>query len=83
MSKVAGYREFQSKKGNTCRLLTVLSPYSDKEREKGCVGNRTEDIFLPDDCDLKITEADIDKEVVIDWSVVGGRAFVNGVVLKK
>ena len=81
--KVVGYREFQSKKGNKCRMLTVMSPYTDREKEKGSVGNRTEDIFLPDDCDLTITEADIGKEVVVDYSIVGGRAFVNGVVLKK
>lgn len=84
MSKLAGYREFTSKKsGKLCRMIAVMSPYSDREKENGAIGNRVEEIFLPENSLPNITETDIGKEVVIDYDIVGGRAFVNGVVLKK
>lgn len=83
VGKIVGYREFDSKKGNTCRLLTLMTPYSDREKEKGAVGNRTDDIFLPDACKLKITEASIGQDAVVEYSVSGGRAYVENVVLKK
>lgn len=83
VGKIVGYREFDSKRGNTCRLLTVISPYNDRDKEKGAVGNRTEEIFLPDACKLKITEASIGQDVVVEYSVSGGRAYVENVVLKK
>lgn len=82
-SKVAGYREFESKKGNRCRLLTLMTPYSDREKENGAVGNRMEEIFLPEGCNLKITESSIGQSVAVDYSVRGGRASVENVVLLK
>lgn len=83
-AKVMGYREFNSKKtGRLCKMLAVATPYNASEVQSGCVGFRVEDIFLPDDCGLKVSDSDIGKEVVIDYNVVGGRAYVNGVVLKK
>lgn len=83
VSKVIGYREFQSKKGGLCRLLTLMSPYDEEEKERGAVGNRTEEIFLPDKCDLRITEANIGQTAVVEYRVIGGRAYVQNVVLKK
>lgn len=83
VGKIIGYREFESKKGNTCRLLTLMSPYSDRDKEKGAVGHRVEDIFLPDACKLKITEASVGQDAVVEYSVSGGRAYVENVVLKK
>lgn len=83
VSNVVGYREFNSKKGNKCRVLTLMSPYSDRDKEKGCIGNRVEDVFIPETCDLQITEASIGQIAVVEYSIFGGRAFVNNIILKK
>lgn len=82
-SKIAGYKEFTSKKGHECRLLTLMTPYSDREKERGAVGNRMEEIYLPDGCNLRITEDSIGQKVSVEYSVRGGRASVENVVLLK
>lgn len=81
--KLLGYRQFTSKKnGRLYRMIAVMSPYSAAQKAQGCVGNAVEEIFLPDECDITVTEADIGKTVLISYSVQGGRAFVTDIEIK-
>ncbi|MCH5272734.1 MAG: hypothetical protein J1E35_03580 [Lachnospiraceae bacterium] len=77
--KVVGYSEFNSKSGGLCRVVTVSEPYNERQKQKGAVGLKCEDIFLPSDCTLKVTEKDIGREVNIDYEISSGRAYVIGV----
>lgn len=77
--KVVGYNEFNSKSGGTCRVVTVSEPYSARMIAKGAIGSKCEEIFLPDDCTLIITEKDIGRELNIDYEINSGRAYVVGV----
>lgn len=77
--KVVGYNEFQRKDGGVCRVVTVSEPYSTRQKSRGAIGLRCEDIFLPDDCTLGVTEKDIGRELNIDYEICSGRAYVIGV----
>ncbi len=77
--KVVGYSEFNRKDGGTCRVITVSEPYSSRQKSRGAIGLKCEDIFLPDDCTLAVTEKDIGREVEVDYEISSGRAYVVGV----
>lgn len=77
MKKLIGYKEFTSKKGNVCRMITVLEPYhsvSDK-----LMGERAEDIFVPDTCTHVFTAKDIGKNVDVSYDIQGSFARVSDI----
>lgn len=80
--KVLGFRKFTSKGGNECRMLTVMEPYTDHAKQAGAVGNRVEDLFIPRECNFVVTEKDVGREVIVDYDVVGNRAYVSSVTWK-
>lgn len=85
MTKLVGYKKFVSKKnGKTYCVAEVVQDLSAREIENGSVGQKVDEIFLPEDkLDLlKIT--DIGKELTLDYELSGGRAYlVNVTVVNK
>lgn len=75
--KIVGYKRFKSKKGQDLCIATVVSPYSQRDLDRGCVGSRSEDVFLPDSLVNMLEPKHIDKNVEISYDIVGGRVYVS------
>lgn len=83
MAKLVGYRRFTSKKnGQEYCVASVVSELSETEKQNGFVGQKTEDIFLPSDQVNFLNPSHIGKEIVCDYSISGGRAFLNGITIR-
>ena len=77
-------RNFHSdKKDKDYTILTVLRSATQTERQRGLIGNTVaEEIFLPDSLVNKFTEKDLDKELQLQYSVIGGKAVLDNIVVK-
>lgn len=80
MKKAIGYKEFTSKKGNVCKILTVSEPFP-VGMEK-MYGVKVEDIFIPAECKLVVTPKDMNREVEVDYVIQGSYARVSDVRFK-
>ena len=82
MMKLVGYRRGTSKKGSAYCMMNILTDSSDVDRSNGQVGQMTEEIFLPSNLVDMLKSSDIGHEVICDYSVSGGRAFLDNVTIK-
>lgn len=83
MTKLLGYVKGVSKKnGNSYCMMHVVSDFSENEKTNGAQGAKVETLFLPSDQMDVLKPADIGKEIFLDYTISGGRAFLNGVTVK-
>lgn len=84
MGKLIGYKYIHSKKSDKdfC-VATVLSELSEREKHDGkAFGQKSEDIFMPDDLFNYLKPEHIGKEFVPEYSISNGRAFLVNVTIK-
>lgn len=82
MSKLLGYKKGMSKKNTPYCMMHIVSDFNPREKSEGAVGQKTEDIFLPTELVDLLKPSDIGHEVILDYTVSGGRAFLNNVTVK-
>lgn len=73
--KLVGFKKFTGKNGKNYCVANVLSNYSQYDR--GCVGQKVEEIFLPEGCEDMLNEKTIGKAVNIGYRISAGRAYVE------
>ena len=81
MTKLLGYRNIKSKKGDDFTLANIVSDYSDREKNNGAVGAKTDEIWLPKEQFNMFTPADIGKELKLDYELSSGRAYLVNVTV--
>lgn len=83
MMKLLGYRKGVSKKtGNPYCQMHVLSDVSEGEKNGGFVGQKTETPFAPEGYVDYLKPEMIGKEIFLDYSISGGRAFLTSISVK-
>lgn len=83
LTKLVGYKKITSKKsGKHFCVVSVLSDLSAREQENGAVGQKVEEIFLPEEQTDFLKPADIGKEFFVNYNISGGRAYVTDVSVK-
>lgn len=83
MGKLVGYRTFVSKKnGQKFCVAGVLSEASAFDKENGYVGAIVENIYLPTAQADMLAPSMIGKELICNYSISGGRAYLNNVSVK-
>ena len=83
MTKLVGYKKITSKKsGKDFCVASVVQDVSEREKENGFVGQKVDKIFLPEaQLDL-LKPSDIGKELLLDYELSGGRAYLVNVAVK-
>ena len=83
MTKLVGYKKITSKKsGKEFCVASVVQDVSDREKENGFIGQKVDEIFLPE-AQLDLFKlSDIGKELVLDYELSGGRAYLVNVAVK-
>lgn len=76
MCRLVGYKKFTSKKGKEYCVVNVVSPYNQRDLDRGCVGEKTEEIFLPENCLNLLAPGDIGCELNMTYDYSGGRAYL-------
>lgn len=74
-----GVKKFTSKDGRNFCILETSVPFSDREIQNGCRGSRVEEVFLPDRLHGKADSLTVGGQIAFDYSVTGGRAYVDDV----
>ena len=83
MSKLVGFRRFTSKKnGKDYCVAEVVTPFNQREQAAGAVGEKTEQIFMPEDQYNLLKPEYIGKELKLDYELSGGRAYLVNVTIK-
>lgn len=83
MPKLLGYRKFASKKdGKNYCVATVVSDITPRDKENGFVGQKTEELFMPEDLVDYLKPEHIGKDVYVDYNISNGRAFITNVTVK-
>lgn len=78
-SKIVGFKRFTSKAGKDFCVANVVTPYTDREKERNnCNGNKVQEVFLPDELYNYLGESDIGKECRLDYELSGNRAYLVG-----
>ena len=76
MTKLVGYKKITSKKSGK------VQDVSEREKENGFIGQKVDEIFLPEaQLDL-LKPSDIGKELLLDYELSGGRAYLVNVAVK-
>ena len=67
-----------SKKDKDYTIITILRPITPSERSQGYLGvTIAEELFLPDNLVNKFTDKDIDKDLELQYDIVGGKAVLS------
>ena len=83
MTKLLGYKKITSKKsGKQFCVASIASDPTPRDKEQGLVGQKVEDIFLPEDQLDLLRPSDIGKELIVDYQISQGRAFIVNVTVK-
>lgn len=83
MTKLLGYQKGVSKKsGNPYCMIYVVSDFADNEKANGAQGSKVESMFMPTEQIDSLKPVDIGKEIILGYSISGGRAFLNNVTVK-
>lgn len=80
--ELLGYKKGISKKGKPYCVMHVATECTPSDKESGFVGVKAETIFLPDDLVDMLKPSDLGHDVICDYSVSGGRAFLDNVTIK-
>lgn len=83
MTKLVGYFKFTSKAGKACCKANVTEVYSDRDKERGCIGLAVKEIYLPESQVDLFTPADIGKELKLEHDIVGRSAYLRSVTVVK
>lgn len=77
MTKLVGYRRFTSKKKNKdyC-MATVVHDLSERDISNGCVGQKMEEVFMPEELTEYLNPSHIGKEVKLEYELSNGRAYL-------
>lgn len=83
MTKLVGYKKITSKKsGKDFCVASVVQDVSEREKENGFIGQKVDEILLPEaQLDL-LKPSDIGKELLLDYELSGGRAYLVNVAVK-
>ena len=77
MSTLVGFKRFASKKdGRRFCVAQVLSDFNAREQANGCVGQKAEEVFLPEEKVDFLNQSHIGKEIKFDYELSGGRAYL-------
>lgn len=77
MTKLVGYRKFaSSKNGKEYCVAQVVSDVTEREANRGFVGQKVEELFLPEDQIDVFKPTDIGKEIETTYELSGGRAYL-------
>lgn len=77
MTKLVGYRKFAStKNGKEYCVAQVVSDVTEREANRGFVGQKVEELFLPGDQVDILKPTDIGKEIETTYELSGGRAYL-------
>ena len=83
MPKLIGYRKFTGKKdGKKYCVATCISELTPSEKTNGYVGQKTEELFMPEALVDLLRPTDIGHELVLDYTISSGRAFLENVTVK-
>lgn len=84
MTKLVGYKKITSKKsGKDFCVASVVQDVSEREKENGFVGQKVDEIFLPESQLDLLKPSDIGKELLLDYELSGGRAYLVNVTVNK
>ena len=78
-----GYHRFTSKKNVECCVASVVKDLSPRDVSFGYVGQKTDEIFMPANQIDLLKPEDIGKELILDYDMSDGRAFLFNVTVKK
>lgn len=83
MVKLLGYRDGVSKKtGNAYTQMFIVQDLNPAEKASGCVGQKTDMIFMPEEQIGTLKPQDIGKELELSYEISGRNAFLSKVVIK-
>lgn len=83
MTKLVGYKKITSKKsGKEFCVASVVQDTSDREKENGFIGQKVDEIFLPESQIDFLKPSDIGKELLLDYELSGNRAYLVNVAVK-
>lgn len=80
---LVGYKRFTSKKGIPLCVAIVSTPFTERDNERGSFGCDSESVFLPTELYDYLTPKDIGKPITLSYNIVGGRAFLTDVQVKR
>lgn len=84
MTRLVGYRNFISKKNGREYCLAYLTvDVTERERNIGMVGQKVQEVFLPDDLVGTLRPEHIGREVWLSYEAAGGRAYLTGFAVSK
>ena len=83
MTKLVGYKKITSKKsGKDFCVASVVQDVSEREKENGFIGQKVHEIYLPEAQLELLKPRDIGKELLLDYELSGGRAYLVNVAVK-
>lgn len=79
IKSIVGYRKFKSKKGTSCCIINVIGDFTAYDQEHGAVGQRCEEVFLPEDQHQFVVPGIIGKPIELQYGEgYGGTPRVIG-----
>lgn len=83
MTKLVGYKKITSKKsGKEFCVASVVQDVSEREKENGFIGQKVDELFLPESQLNLLKPSDIGKELSLDYELSGSRAYLVNVAVK-
>lgn len=79
---LVGFKRFKSKAGKDLCVANVVTPYNQRDLEKGYSGSDAQQIFLPEHQVNMLTDKDVGKTVQLLYEVSNGRAYLTEFVVK-
>lgn len=82
MVKLVGYKKFTSRAGRDCCVASIVRPFSERDKTFGAVGEKAEEIFMPESQVDLLKPSDVGHELILDYDMSDGRAFLYNVTVK-
>lgn len=84
MEKILNIHNFHSEKKNAdYSIIQIIRDLTPREVKSGFLGTQTvEEIFLPDNLVGKFNASHIGKEIARQYSIIGGKAILDDIVIK-
>lgn len=78
-----GVKKFTARSGKSYEVMHLVSDVTARDVENGSFGKLVEEVFVPDRMAGFLKPEHIGKEVVMDYEITGGRAYLIGFDVKK
>lgn len=78
-----GVKKFAAKSGKHYEVMVLASDVDERDASSGSFGKLVEEIFVPEQMMGVLQPENVGKEVVLDYEVKGGRAYLIGFNVKK